>query len=54
MAHNNAPAFYADLKRPDRLAIVSATSFSLAGMIYLTFGMACLGRFGNKVPGNAL
>lgn len=54
MAHTNAPVFYADLKRLDHFAMVSAMSFILASMTYLIFGMACLGRFGNDVSGNAL
>jgi len=56
MAHFNAPAFYADLKHrsPSRFAGVCAVAYGAAFLIYLAFGLSGLGRFGARVPGNAL
>jgi len=56
MAHFNAPAFYADLKgrRPSSFAAVAAIAYTIAFLVYVSFGFSGYAVFGESVPGNAL
>ncbi|CAK0819385.1 unnamed protein product [Prorocentrum cordatum] len=58
MAHFNAPAFYADLKgrRPSSFAAVAPRriAYTIAFLVYVSFGFSGYAVFGESVPGNAL